>query len=175
MAGRYQEALEHGKLQNAIHGDACMKRIAVSSLCFCLTAAATIWGCGGSNREAPKIPLDHADPASTARSGVTTPSAIAGEAKTALDSGNLLFRAKAYDRALAQYRRSARLAPTALAPLFGILMVTDVTKDAKLADSTRSRMRELDPASADSSAAMSHAQIVHGHSHAPKTPPVPRA
>jgi hypothetical protein len=93
----------------------------------------------------------------------------------ALDSGNLLFRAKAYDGALEQYRRSARLAPTELAPLFGILMVTDVTKDARLADSTRARMRKLDPAAADSSAAMSHAEIVHVHAHAPKAPPVPRA
>jgi hypothetical protein len=150
-----------------------MKRIAVLPLCFCLSVVPTIWGCGGSNREAPKIPLDHANPASTAKSGVT-PGAIAGEAKTALDSGNLLFRAKAFDLALVQYRRSERLAPTALAPLFGILMVTDVTKDKKLADSTRSRMRELDP-SADSSAAMSHAEIVHVHSHARNAPPVPRA
>ncbi|HEX9083942.1 MAG TPA: hypothetical protein VF836_04315 [Gemmatimonadaceae bacterium] len=152
-----------------------MMRIAVSSLCLWLTAAATIWGCGGSNREAPKIPLDHGNPASTVKGGLTTPSGIGGEAKTALDSGNLLFRAKAYDRALVQYRRSGTLAPNALAPLFGILMVTDVTKDARLADSARSRMRELDPAAADSSAAMSHAQIVHAHSHAPKAPPVPRA
>ncbi len=46
----------------------------------------------------------------------------------ALDSGNMLFRAKAYDRALVQYRRSARLAPTELAPLLGILMVAEATK-----------------------------------------------
>jgi len=147
----------------------------VSGAGFCLAAAAMVWGCGGSNRDAQKIPLDQASPASAARSGVTTPGAIAGEAKTALDSGNLLFRAKAYDRALVQYRRSATLAPTALAPLFGILMVTDVTKDARLADSTRSRMRALDPAAADSSAAMSHAEIVHVHSHTRKAPAVPRA
>ncbi len=70
------------------------------------------------------------------------------DAKTALDSGNILFRARSYDRALAQYRRSARLAPTELAPLLGILMVTDVTKNAKLADSTLSRMRELNPGAA---------------------------
>jgi hypothetical protein len=174
MAGQYRDSLDYGKPQEAIHKRLCMKRIAALPLCFCLSVVPTIWGCGGSNREAPKIPLNGANPGTTDRVGVTAPSAIAGEAKTALDSGNLLFRAKAYDLALVQYRRSAGLAPTALAPLFGILMVTDVTKDKKLADSTRSRMRELDP-TADSSAAMSHAEIVHVHSHARNAPPVPRA
>lgn len=120
-----------------------------------------------SDRE-PKIPLGQANAGSTGTSGASTTGAIGGEAKTALDSGNMLFRAKAYDRALAQYRRSARLAPTELAPLLGILMVTDVTKNAKLADSTLSRMRELNPAAADSSAAMSHAEILEAHSRAKK-------
>ena len=151
-----------------------MRSLTVSRFGFCLAAAATIWGCGGSNRDAPKIPLDQANAGSTGTSGASTTGAISGEAKTALDSGNMLFRAKAYDRALAQYRRSARLAPTELAPLLGILMVTDVTKNARLADSTRARMRELNPAAADSSAAMSHAEIRKAHSRA-KNAPAPRA
>lgn len=74
---------------------------------------------------------------------------------------------------MCQYRRSAQLAPTEVAPLLGILMVTDVTKNAKLADSTLSRMRELSPAAADSSAAMSHAEILEAHSRARKAPPPP--
>jgi hypothetical protein len=92
------------------------------------------------------------------------------ESKAALDSGNLLFRAKAYDRALVEYSRSARLAPTALAPLLGILMVAEVTKNAKLSKSTLSRMRALNPAAADSSAARSHAEILDVHSRARKAP-----
>lgn len=152
-----------------------MRSLAASRLGFCLAAAVTIWGCGGSNREAPKIPLDQANPGSIGTSGVATPGAMGGEAKTALDSGNMLFRAKAYNRALVQYRRSARLAPTELAPLLGILMVADVTKNAKLADSTLPRMRELNPAAADSSAAMSHAEILDIHSRAKKVPPPPPA
>jgi hypothetical protein len=151
-----------------------MRSLTVSHLGFCLAAAVAVWGCGGCNREAPKIPLDQVNTGSTGTSGASTTGPIGGEAKTALDSGNILFRAKAYDRALAQYRRSARLAPTELAPLLGILMVTDVTKNAKLADSTRSRMRELNPAAADSSAAKSHAEILEAHSRARKAPP-PRA
>jgi hypothetical protein len=141
---------------------------------FCLAAAMAIGACSG-DRDAPKIPLDHARTASAGTSAAETRIGITGEAKIALDSGNTLFRAKAYDRALAQYRRSARLAPTELAPLFGILMVTDVTKDAKLADSTRARMRELNPALTDSSVAMSHADIVGVHSHSLKAAPAPRA
>jgi len=148
-----------------------MRSLTVSRFGFCFAVAATIWGCSGSNREAPKIPLDQANAGNTGTSGASITGAISGEAKTALDSGNILFRAKAYDRALAQYRRSARLAPTELAPLFGILMVTDVTKNARLADTTRARMRELNPAAADSSAAMSHAEILDAHSRAKKAPP----
>ena len=147
-----------------------MRALTMSHLGFCLAAAVTISACGG---EEPKIPLDQANPGSIGSGGAATSGAIGGEAKTALDSGNVLFRAKAYDRALVQYRRSARLAPTQLAPLLGILMVTDATKNAKLADSTLTRMRELDPAAADSSAAMSHREIVDVHSRTRKAAPAP--
>ena len=150
-----------------------MSSLTVSRFGLCLATAVTVWACSGSDRE-PKIPLGQANAGSMGTSGASTTGVIGGEAKTALDSGNMLFRAKAYDRALAQYRRSARLAPTELAPLIGILMVTDVTKNARLADSTLARMRELNPAAADSSAAMSHAEILEGHSRVKKAPP-PRA
>ena len=148
-----------------------MPSIEVSRLGFCLAAAAIISGCGGN--EAPKLPLGHPT-SGVSGSEAETQSGISGEAKAALDSGNILFRAKAYDRALTQYRRSARLAPTELAPLLGILMVTEVTKNAKLADSTLSRMRELNPGAADSSAARSHAEILDAHSRARKAMPAPR-
>jgi hypothetical protein len=148
-----------------------MKSLHVSRVGCSLAAAAIISGCGGS--EAPKLPLGHPNSGSIGASEAATPAAMGGEAKAALDSGNMLFRAKAYDRALAQYRRSARLAPTELAPLLGILMVTEVTKNRKLADSTLARMRELNPAAADSSAAMTHAEILEAHSRARKAPPPP--
>ena len=144
----------------------------VSRIGFCIAAVVTISGCGGS--EAPKTPLGQANQGSIGGSGAATTGPISGEAKAALDSGNILFRAKAYDRALAQYRRSAQLAPTELAPLLGILMVTDVTRNAKLADSTLSRMRELSPAAADSSAAMTHTEILEAHSRARKAAPPPK-
>lgn len=140
----------------------------MSPLGFCLAAAVAVavWGCG--NRDAPKTPLDQSDPRSIGTSAAGASGAIGGEAKVALDSANVLFRAKAYDRALAQYRRSARLAPTELAPLLGILMVADVTKNTVLADSTMPRIRELNPAAADT--AMSHAEILDAHSRARKSP-----
>lgn len=147
-----------------------MTSMEVSRVGFCLAAAAIISGCGGS--EAPKLPLGHPTSGVSGGRGAETPSAISGEAKAALDSGNILFRAKAFDRALAQYRRSAQLAPTELAPLLGILMVTDVTRNARLADSTLARMRELSPV-ADSLAAMSHAEILEAHSRARKAAPPP--
>jgi hypothetical protein len=149
-----------------------MTSMEVSRVGFWLAAAAIISGCGGS--EAPKLPLGHPTSGVSSGRGAETPSRISGEAKAALDSGNLLFRAKAFDRALAQYRRSAQLAPTELAPLLGILMVTDVTRNARLADSTLSRMRELSPAAADSSAAMTHAEILEAHSRVRKPPPPPK-
>ena len=149
-----------------------MTGIEVSRVGLCL-AAAMISGCGGS--EAPKLPLGHPTSGVSGGRGASSPSGISGEAKAALDSGNMLFRGKAFDLALAQYRRSAQLAPTELAPLLGILMVTDVTGNARLADSTLARMRELSPAAADSSAAMTHAEILEAHSRARKAaPPSPK-
>ena len=124
-----------------------------------VAAAAVILACGGS--EAPKTPLGEKSSKGVAGDEATQP--ISGEAKIALDSGNVLFRAKAYDKALSQYRRSAQLAPTELAPLLGIMMVADVTKDSKLSEETLPRIRRLDPAMADSSTRMPHSKIIEGH------------
>lgn len=127
---------------------------------FCSFAAAMgICACGGT--DAPKTPLGGAS--STAVAANEAVPAITGEAKLALDSGNRLFRAKAYDNALAQYRRSAGLAPTELAPLLGIMMVADVTKDSKLIEATLPRIRKLNPALAESSAVMSHSKMIEVH------------
>ncbi|HSJ62805.1 MAG TPA: hypothetical protein VK922_02750 [Gemmatimonadaceae bacterium] len=67
---------------------------------------------------------------------------LVGDARAALDSGNRLFSAKAYAAALEQYRRAAALAPEHDAPLFGIVMVANATKDSALADSAAAAMRQ---------------------------------
>ncbi|MGK2963632.1 MAG: hypothetical protein ACSLFK_16050 [Gemmatimonadaceae bacterium] len=124
---------------------------------FCVVLAGlAIAACKGD--ESPKTPLG-------AQMGAeqSPVSPIGGAAKLALDSGNLLFRAKAYALALEQYRRSADLAPSEIAPLLGIMMVAEVTKDSELAEATRPRIRKLNPAVADSSAAMSHSKIIEAH------------
>jgi hypothetical protein len=118
-------------------------------------------GCGSRDNGAPD--------AGAGRSG---PPRITGEAKVALDSGNVLFRARAYDLALAQYRRSAQLAPTDVTPLFGVLLVGEATNSSRLADSARARIRELNPSLADSSA-RGHAEMIDRHSRAMTATPSP--
>lgn len=131
-----------------------------SVLRFCIVAGVTtICGCKGS--DAPKVPLGSAPPPAADASQPLVP--VSGEARVALDSGNVLFRAKAYDLALAQYSRSADLAPTQVAPLLGILMVADITKDTKLAEATLPRIRKLDPTMADSSTVNSHSKLMQSH------------
>jgi hypothetical protein len=50
-------------------------------------------------------------------------------------------------------------------------MVAQATNDSRLADSTMSRIREIDPSPADSSA-MEHAKMIDLHSRVqPATPP----
>ena len=144
-----------------------MSRIAA----FPLVLGATVSILSACNdKDAAKTPLGAERPAATAP-GQAALSSITGEAKRSLDSGNVLFRAKSYDGALAQYSRSAELAPSEIAPLLGIMMVADVQKDSKLADVTRARIRKLDPTLADSSAAMSHSKVIEAH---PRTvPPAP--
>lgn len=119
-------------------------------------AAVLILGCGRSDNEAPMIPLGQA--------GAPDAGPMTGEAKVALDSANILFRTRAYDLALAQYRRSAQLVPTDVTPLLGVLMVAEATKNSRLADSTLARLRELQPGAADSLTTMGHAEMIDLHS-----------
>ena len=131
----------------------------VSRLSF-LAAVVTISACSG--KEAPKTPLGAA-PNVAAGTNQQAPSGLTGEARIAIDSGNMLFRLKAYDKALVQYSRSADLAPNEVAPLLGILMVADVTKDSKLSAATLPRIRKLDPTMGDSSAVSSHSKVMQAH------------
>ena len=111
------------------------------------------------NNDQPKVPLT---PPRAANAGLT------GVAKAALDSGNVLFRSHAYDQALSQYERASTLAPTEAAPLLGVLMVADVKRDAKLRESAAARLRQLDPALADSTVVSPHSKIMQSH---PKVAP----
>lgn len=137
-----------------------MRRFTATKL-VCLAIAMGTAACNDS--DVSKVPLGGSagDPAAPR---------ISGEARIALDSGNALFRAKAYDKALERYRRSADLSPKEVSPLLGIMMVADVKKDSKLAADTRARIRKLDPTVADSSAAMAHSKIIEAH---PRPAPLP--
>ncbi len=130
-------------------------------LTVALLAAALVAGCN-KKEEPPMIPLGQA--ASPGLSPHGTVPSITGEAKIALDSGNKLYTAKSYALALAQYRRAAALAPQAEAPLFGILMVADATKNATLSDSATKALRALnDSTTAD--------EVVDVHSRIGTPPP----
>lgn len=148
-----------------------MNSMTVSRLGVFFAAAVTIGACGGA--DAPKTPLGVANSRTMGADNAIVP-AIRGEAKLALDSGNTLFRVKAYHKALAQYRRSADMAPSELAPLLGILMVAEVTKDSRLAGATLPRIRKLNPAVADSSAATPHAKMIEAHPRVGARPVPPR-
>jgi hypothetical protein len=138
-----------------------MKDSAVRRFTLPVLAASLILGCGSRN-----------DDASDAGESGSAPPRITGDAKVALDSGNVLFRARAYDLALAQYRRSAQLAPNDVTPLFGVLMVGEATKNARLADSARARIRDLNPSMADSST-QGHAEMIDRHSRITTPTPSP--
>ena len=128
-------------------------------------AALLVVGCSGKE-EAPMIPLDQ--PAATGVSPHGTVPTITGEAKVALDSGNKLYTAKSYALALEQYRRAAALAPSAEAPLFGMLMVAGVTNNAALTDSATKLLSALNASSGDSTTAD---ELVDIHSRLRTAPP----
>lgn len=61
--------------------------------------------------------------------------------KSLLDSGNVLFRKKAYAAALIQYEAAAKASPRHAAPLFGVYMVARATSNTALADSAMAGIR----------------------------------
>jgi hypothetical protein len=104
-----------------------------------VVAAGAALACS-DRREPPKIPL--------AKSVADNPKAVEAAhaligpaAKAALDSGNVLFRHKAYAAALVEYRAASALAPQHSAPLFGIYMVARATNNPVLADSALEGIR----------------------------------
>ena len=94
--------------------------------------AAALVACSDVN-PAPKIPLGRRAEHAAAAAVAAVP--INANAVVALDSGNALFRRKAYVAALVQYRVAAQRAPEHAAPLFGVYMVARATNDTRLADS----------------------------------------
>ncbi|CAN5335370.1 hypothetical protein BH23GEM2_BH23GEM2_06400 [soil metagenome] len=142
-----------------------MSHSAVIRPAFTALAIALILGCN-RGEEAPMVPLGQAG-SGQAAGGPT----ITGEAKVALDSANNLFRAREYELALAQYRRSAQLVPNDVTPLLGVLMVAEATSDSQLAETTMSRIRQLNPSVADTSVVPDHSQLVDLHSRVRATPP----
>ena len=107
-----------------------------------LWLAATALACDAGSSKAPKVALgqENADSARAA-AGVQTAPTLGPDAKVALDSGNALFRKKAYPAALAQYRLAAARAPRHAAPFFGIYMVAQATANKVLADSALANIR----------------------------------
>jgi hypothetical protein len=89
--------------------------------------------------EPPKVPLGRA--ADSARAEQQAHALLGPAAKAALDSGNVLFRKKNYEEALAQYRAASALAPQHAAPLFGIYMVARATDKRAMADSALAQIR----------------------------------
>lgn len=130
-----------------------------------VVVAGTILGatsCYGAN-EGAGTPLAQTVALDSARRMAAAHSLIGPAAKAALDSGNVLFRQKKYEPALAEYRAAADLAPQHAAPLFGMYMVARATNNAKLADST---LAEISKRNGEAPAA--------AHSFSDPTPSSPR-
>lgn len=107
--------------------------VLVGALLAIVTVACT------TRDEPPKVPLGRA--ADSARAEQQAHALLGPAAKAALDSGNVLFRKKNYQGALAEYRAASALAPQHAAPLFGIYMVARATDNRAMADSALAQIR----------------------------------
>lgn len=102
-----------------------------------MVSAAALMAVACKNPEPPKRPLGTADASVDPATGqvVNPQDALSPQARTALDNGNQLFRAKQYTLALEQYRLAVKYAPDHGAPYYGVYMAADKLGDKKLADS----------------------------------------
>lgn len=104
-----------------------------------------------SGDEGPRTPLNQIQaraeslPPGHPSLGAAAP--ISAVARAALDSGNVAFRMKQYDRALGYYRKAAQAAPAHASPWFGIFMVAQATGNTVLRDSAQ---REVQKRTVDS-------------------------
>lgn len=94
-------------------------------------------GCAKSSSDETKVPLGQV--AQTENPHDALPPA----ARTAIDSGNVLFRAGNLDAALSQYRAAAAAAPANAAPWFGVYMVAQKQNRRALADSAMKQINAL--------------------------------
>ena len=101
-------------------------------------AAAALTAIACSKGEQPKVPLAQATQSQPA---ANPHDALPPEARTAIDSGNVEYRAGRYDAALAQYQLAAKAAPTNAAPYFGVYMVAKKLNKKELADSAMAAIR----------------------------------
>lgn len=109
-------------------------RTAHRRLAFAVAMGGATLACTAKH-EAPRVPLTQAGVAGGSAEETAAHSLLDPAAKAALDSGNSLFRKKAYTAALDRYRAAAALAPQHAAPLFGIYMVARAMNNSSMADS----------------------------------------
>ena len=101
-----------------------------------MVTATALFALACKGAEPPKQPLGAGSAVDPATGQLANPhNTLSPEAKTALDNGNQLYRAKQYKMALEQYRLAAKLAPAHASPYYGIYMAADKLGDKKLADS----------------------------------------
>jgi len=116
----------------------------VRRLARAAAASAALIAASACNRaaEQPKVPLN-ASTSGSASSGQANPhEQLAPEARVALDSGNVAFRAGKYELALAQYRAAAKAEGKSSAPFYGIYMVAQKLGNKTLADSVMAVIRD---------------------------------
>jgi hypothetical protein len=95
----------------------------------------------GTRQDVPQVSLSKVVTDST-RTAAAAQALLAPAAQAALDSGNVLYRKKAFTAALARYREAATLAPQHAAPLFGVYMVARAISDTAMADSALAGIRK---------------------------------
>jgi hypothetical protein len=137
-----------------------MPRMSLTHRCG-LAALVLLGACSGKKPEATPPAAAAAAAAATQQPGAPGVAVISDAERMVLDTANNLFRAKDYKGALAGYRRAAAIAPTDIAPWFGVYMVGAVTKDIALGEEAKREMtaRGGAPGEADSMAVKAH-QVV---------------
>ena len=105
-----------------------------------LILVATLAACSSKKPEAPPPAAMGAATVPTDSTGAPIPQIPAAE-RVVLDSANIYYRSKNYPMALVTYRRAAVIAPTDVAPWFGVYMVATATQNKVLGDSAIAEMR----------------------------------
>lgn len=118
-----------------------------------MSAALIVAGACNRAADQPKVPLNQSEGGS--QTAQQSPhEQLTPEGRTALDSGNVAFRAGKYDAALKQYRLAANAEPKSAAPFFGIYMVALKQNNKPLADSVMAVIRSRASGSALTDSAM---------------------